>query len=204
MRILQKIQIDFQELNSLKIKKPEQKKENQNHIYFKRDNIKKQINNYIQNDYLKTFDIIKEIYDIIKSLNINIDEEEDENLVDNNNLNNINEQKLIYKQQLLSNSEYLDKRGKDLQKIQETAAKINALSENIKTQAYEQGKQIDIIQDKVEQADENIEKAMLEIEKAKKTEKGSKKKLYCIIFWIFFLICAIACLIFIIFKNSKK
>jgi len=204
MRILQKIQIDFQELNSLKIKKPEQKKENQNHIYFKRDNIKKQINNYIQNDYLKTFDIIKEIYDIIKSLNINIDEEEDENLVDNNNLNNINEQKLIYKQQLLSNSEYLDKRGKDLQKIQETAAKINALSENIKTQAYEQGKQIDIIQDKVEQADENIEKAMLEIEKAKKTEKGSKKKLYCIIFWIFFLICAIASLIFIIFKNSKK
>jgi len=204
MRILQKIQIDFQELNSLKIKKPEQKKENQNHIYFKRDNIKKQINNYIQNDYLKTFDIIKEIYDIIKSLNINIDEEEDENLVDNNNLNNINEQKIIYKQQLLSNSEYLDKRGKDLKKIQETAAKINALSENIKTQAYEQGKQIDIIQDKVEQADENIEKAMLEIEKAKKTEKGSKKKLYCIIFWIFFLICAIASLIFIIFKNSKK
>jgi t-SNARE complex subunit (syntaxin) len=204
MRILQKIQIDLQELNSIPIKMPENKKDNQNHIYFKRDNIKKQINNYCQNDYIKIYDIMKEIYDIIISLNIKIDEDEEYN--NNNSNNNLigNEQKLQYKQQLLSNSEYLEKRGKDLQKIQETAAKINALSETIKAQVYEQGKQIDIIEDNVVQTDLNINKAMLEIEKAKKTEKGSKKKLLCILFWIFFVICAIISLIFIIFKNKKK
>jgi t-SNARE complex subunit (syntaxin) len=204
MRILQKIQIDLQELNSIPIKMPENKKDNQNHIYYKRDNIKKQINNYCQNDYIKIYDIMKEIYDIIISLNIKIDEDEEYN--NNNSNNNLigNEQKLQYKQQLLSNSEYLEKRGKDLQKIQETAAKINALSETIKAQVYEQGKQIDIIEDNVVQTDLNINKAMLEIEKAKKTEKGSKKKLLCILFWIFFVICAIISLIFIIFKNKKK
>ena len=204
MRILQKIQIDLQELNSIPIKMPENKKDNQNHIYYKRDNIKKQINNYCQNDYIKIYDIMKEIYDIIISLNIKIDEDEEYN--NNNSNNNLigNEQKLQFKQQLLSNSEYLEKRGKDLQKIQETAAKINALSETIKAQVYEQGKQIDIIEDNVVQTDLNINKAMLEIEKAKKTEKGSKKKLHCILFWIFFVICAIISLIFIIFKNKKK
>ena len=204
MRILQKIQIDLQELNSIPIKMPENKKDNQNHIYYKRDNIKKQINNYCQNDYIKIYDIMKEIYDIIISLNIKIDEDEEYN--NNNSNNNLigNEQKLQFKQQLLSNSEYLEKRGKDLQKIQETAAKINALSETIKAQVYEQGKQIDIIEDNVVQTDLNINKAMLEIEKAKKTEKGSKKKLLCILFWIFFVICAIISLIFIIFKNKKK
>ncbi len=36
MRILQKIQINFQELNSLSIKPPDRKKDD--HIYYKRDN----------------------------------------------------------------------------------------------------------------------------------------------------------------------
>ena len=202
MRILQKIQVDFQELNSLHIK-PE--KNNDDNIYYKREHLKKQINNYMQNDYIKTFEVIKEIYDIINSLNINIDNEEDENLIDNNNSNQKeSEQKVIFKQQLLSKNEFLDKRGKDLQKIQETAAKINALSENIKAMTYEQGEQLDFIQNKVEKVDENIEKAMLEIQKAKKTEKSSKKKLYCIIFWAFFVICAIICLLYIIFRDSSK
>ena len=202
MRILQKIQVDFQELNSLHIK-PE--KNNDDNIYYKREHLKKQINNYMQNDYIKTFEVIKEIYDIINSLNINIDNEEDENLIDNNNSNQKeSEQKVIFKQQLLSKNEFLEKRGKDLQKIQETAAKINALSENIKAMTYEQGEQLDFIQNKVEKVDENIEKAMLEIQKAKKTEKSSKKKLYCIIFWAFFVICAIICLLYIIFRDSSK
>ena len=202
MRILQRIQVDFQELNSLKIK-PDTN--NDDNIYYKRDNLKKQINNYMQNDYIKTFEVIKDIYDIINSLNINIDNEEDENLIDNNNSNQKeSEQKVIFKQQLLSKNEFLDKRGKDLQKIQETAAKINALSENIKAMTYEQGEQLDFIQNKVEKVDENIEKAMLEIQKAKKTEKSSKKKLYCIIFWAFFVICAIICLLYIIFRDSFK
>jgi t-SNARE complex subunit (syntaxin) len=201
MRILQRIQVDFQELNSLKIK-PDTNNDN---IYYKRDNLKKQINNYMQNDYIKTFEVIKDIYDIINSLNINIDNEEDENLIDNNNSNQKeSEQKVIFKQQLLSKNEFLDKRGKDLQKIQETAAKINALSENIKAMTYEQGEQLDFIQNKVEKVDENIEKAMLEIQKAKKTEKSSKKKLYCIIFWAFFVICAIIGLLYIIFRDSFK
>jgi t-SNARE complex subunit (syntaxin) len=201
MRILQRIQVDFQELNSLKIK-PDTNNDN---IYYKRDNLKKQINNYMQNDYIKTFEVIKDIYDIINSLNINIDNEEDENLIDNNNSNQKeSEQKVIFKQQLLSKNEFLDKRGKDLQKIQETAAKINALSENIKAMTYEQGEQLDFIQNKVEKVDENIEKAMLEIQKAKKTEKSSKKKLYCIIFWAFFVICAIIGLLYIIFRDSSK
>ena len=202
MRILQRIQVDFQELNSLKIK-PDTN--NDDNIYYKRDNLKKQINNYMQNDYIKTFEVIKDIYDIINSLNINIDNEEDENLIDNNNSNQKeSEQKVIFKQQLLSKNEFLDKRGKDLQKIQETAAKINALSENIKAMTYEQGEQLDFIQNKVEKVDENIEKAMLEIQKAKKTEKSSKKKLYCIIFWAFFVICAIIGLLYIIFRDSFK
>jgi t-SNARE complex subunit (syntaxin) len=201
MRILQRIQVDFQELNSLKIK-PDTNNDN---IYYKRDNLKKQINNYMQNDYIKTFEVIKDIYDIINSLNINIENEEDENLIDNNNSNQKeSEQKVIFKQQLLSKNEFLDKRGKDLQKIQETAAKINALSENIKAMTYEQGEQLDFIQNKVEKVDENIEKAMLEIQKAKKTEKSSKKKLYCIIFWAFFVICAIIGLLYIIFRDSSK
>ena len=201
MRILQRIQVDFQELNSLKVK-PDTNNDN---IYYKRDNLKKQINNYMQNDYIKTFEVIKDIYDIINSLNINIDNEEDENLIDNNNSNQKeSEQKVIFKQQLLSKNEFLDKRGKDLQKIQETAAKINALSENIKAMTYEQGEQLDFIQNKVEKVDENIEKAMLEIQKAKKTEKSSKKKLYCIIFWAFFVICAIIGLLYIIFRDSFK
>ena len=201
MRILQRIQVDFQELNSLKIK-PDTNNDN---IYYKRDNLKKQINNYMQNDYIKTFEVIKDIYDIINSLNINIDNEEDENLIDNNNSNQKeSEQKVIFKQQLLSKNEFLDKRGKDLQKIQETAAKINALSENIKAMTYEQGEQLDFIQNKVEKVDENIEKAMLEIQKAKKTEKSSKKKLLCIIFWAFFVICAIIGLLYIIFRDSSK
>ena len=202
MRILQRIQVDFQELNSLKIK-PDTN--NDDNIYYKRDNLKKQINNYMQNDYIKTFEVIKDIYDIINSLNINIENEEDENLIDNNNSNQKeSEQKVIFKQQLLSKNEFLDKRGKDLQKIQETAAKINALSENIKAMTYEQGEQLDFIQNKVEKVDENIEKAMLEIQKAKKTEKSSKKKLYCIIFWAFFVICAIIGLLYIIFRDSSK
>ena len=201
MRILQRIQVDFQELNSLKIK-PDTNNDN---IYYKRDNLKKQINNYMQNDYIKTFEIIKEIYDITNSLNINVDNEEDENLIDNNNLNQKeNEQKMIFKQQLLSKNEFLEKRGKDLQKIQETAAKINALSENIKAMTYEQGEQIDFIQNKVEKVDENIEKAMLEIQKAKKTEKSSKKKLCCILFWAIFVVGAIISLLYIIFRDKKK
>ena len=203
MRILQKIQINFQELNSLSIKPPDRKKDD--HIYYKRDNLKKQINNYMQNDYIKTFEVIKDIYDIINSLNINIDNEEDENLIDNNNSNQKeSEQKVIFKQQLLSKNEFLDKRGKDLQKIQETAAKINALSENIKAMTYEQGEQLDFIQNKVEKVDENIEKAMLEIQKAKKTEKSSKKKLCCILFWAIFVVGAIISLLYIIFRDKKK
>ena len=69
---------------------------------------------------------------------------------------------------------------------------------------YEQGEQLDFIQNKVEKVDENIEKAMLEIQKAKKTEKSSKKKLYCIIFWAIFVVGAIISLLYIIFRDKKK
>jgi syntaxin 1B/2/3 len=197
MTTLENINVNLEELNNIKLTS----KEKQDNI----NNIKKQIKDYLQNQYVTTFDNITNILEIIKSLNIKlIDDDDDENQeLNNSNNNNIiqSQEQIKYTQQLLNKNEYLEKREKDLRKIQETAAKINALSNTIKVKVYEQGKQIDTIQDHVEEADKNIDLAQFEIEKAKKIEKGNKKKLCCIIFWAVFIVCAIITLFIVILKK---
>jgi len=195
MTTLENINVNLEELNNIKLSSKS--------IEERRDNIKKQIKDYLENQYITTFDNITNILEIIKSLNIKLIEDDDENEELNNSNNIQSQQKIKYTQQLLNKNEYLEKRENDLKKIQETASKINALSNTIKLNVYEQGKQIDTIQDHVEESDQNIEKAMLEIEKAKKLEKGNKKKLCCIIFWVVFIICAIISLLVVIFRSDK-
>lgn len=82
---------------------------------------------------------------------------------------------------LMQNKEYLDQRGKELKEIHKTAALIKDTTDKMAQDLSKQGEMLDDVEAKVIKAEENVEKAGKEINKANELSKGNTKRLCCII-----------------------
>lgn len=84
-------------------------------------------------------------------------------------------------QDLANNKEVLEQRRKQLESIHQTSAKIKDMSDTMAKQLDEQGAILDDIEENVNVAEANAEKAKEEITKANEISKGNRKKYICLI-----------------------
>ena len=84
---------------------------------------------------------------------------------------------------LMNNQEYLGQRKKELQEIHKTAALIKDTTDKMAQDVHQQGEMLNDIEEKVIKAEDNVEKASKEINKANELSKGNTKRLCCII-WL--------------------
>ena len=104
-------------------------------------------------------------------------------------------------QDLANNKEVLEARGKQLESIHQTSAKIKDMSANMAKQLDEQGEILDEIEENVNIAESNAEKAKEEISKANEISKGNRKKYLCFIIIVLVAIGGISAIVLsIIFK----
>ena len=104
----------------------------------------------------------------------------------------------IQVQAILNKNEYLNQKEKDIKIINKTSRMINQMSNEMINTVHEAGKKINSIEEYVEHAKDNAEKAEKEIIKSKEIEKKNRRKLCCI-FWIaLFIIFAICGLFYVI------
>jgi hypothetical protein len=119
---------------------------------------------------------------------------------DENDDDEKNENK-IQVQAILNKNEFLDQKEKDIKDINKTSQLINKLSEDMKQKVYEGALKLNSIEENVEHMAENVDKAEKEISKAKEIEKGNRKKLCCIFWFVIFVILAICGLVIIIIRG---
>lgn len=77
---------------------------------------------------------------------------------------------------LTNNKDILDKRRKDLQDIHVTASNIKQMTDQMALKINEQGEQLNEIENKVIEAEDNAIKAKKEISDADKMSKGNRKR----------------------------
>ena len=140
---------------------------------------------------------LNEIDTFIQTNGINLEEE---NINGSNIFNNNQEQVNIQLNavQLVNNKEFLQKRENELKHINKLSQNIKEASEFMKINVHEQGKELNIISDNVNEMEKYVDKADEQIKKAKNMDKKTNKKLCCIYIIIVILICTIIALVAII------
>ena len=98
-------------------------------------------------------------------------------------------------QDLANNKEVLEQRRKQLESIHQTSAKIKDMSDTMAKQLDEQGAILDDIEENVNVAEANAEKAKEEITKANEISKGNRKKYICLIIIILVAVGAISAIL---------
>lgn len=98
-------------------------------------------------------------------------------------------------QDLANNKEVLEQRRKQLESIHQTSAKIKDMSDNMAKQLDEQGAILDDIEENVNVAEANAEKAKEEITKANEISKGNRKKFICFIIIILVAVGAVSAIL---------
>ena len=140
---------------------------------------------------------LNEIDTFIQTNGINLEEE---NINGSNIFNNNQEQVNIQLNavQLVNNKEFLQKRENELKHINKLSQNIKEASDFMKINVHEQGKELNIISDNVNEMEKYVDKADEQIKKAKNMDKKTNKKLCCIYIIIVILICTIIALVAII------
>ena len=96
---------------------------------------------------------------------------------------------------LMNQQEVLDGRKKELETIHKTAAMLKATTDKMAVDITNQGEMLDEIEQHVEDAEHNAQKAKQEITKANELSKGNRKKMCCLIFIIFVTVGAITAIL---------
>ena len=85
---------------------------------------------------------------------------------------------------LMNNAEMLNQRKKELQEIHKTSALIKDTTDIMAQKLNEQGEMLDNVEAHVIKAEDNVEKANKEINKANELSKSNNKRLCCIMILI--------------------
>ena len=96
-----------------------------------------------------------------------------------------------------NNEEMLRKRTDDLIEIKSISAQVAEMSTKMGIEINEQGKKLDSIENNIDETEENTKKAYKEALETEIIMNKSKKKLYCM---AFFLILLIAIIVFVCTK----
>ena len=96
---------------------------------------------------------------------------------------------------LMNQQEVLDGRKKELETIHKTAAMLKATTDKMAVDITNQGEMLDEIEQHVEDAEHNAQKAKQEITKANELSKGNRKKMCCLIFIILVTVGAITAIL---------
>ena len=86
---------------------------------------------------------------------------------------------------LMNNKEVLENRRKELENIHKTAAILKDTTDQMAQDLNKQGAQLDEIEANVITSKENAEKAHKEIVKADELSRGNRKRMLCLIFFVF-------------------
>jgi t-SNARE complex subunit (syntaxin) len=156
------------------------------------DKIKKQIENLNKIGF-------RDIFDEVKSQVEKEAAENDNNNIELSNVNNEDENlrrvSTQYVQEALNRDEFLKKREEELQNIHIISKQIKDTTQNMAIKVNEQGEQLNSIENNVEKALINAEKANEEIKQADKMSAKNKKKMWCFICIITISILAISAII---------
>jgi t-SNARE complex subunit (syntaxin) len=156
------------------------------------DKIKKQIENLNKIGF-------RDIFDEVKSQVEKEAAENDNNNIELSNVNNEDENlrrvSTQYVQEALNRDEFLKKREEELQNIHIISKQIKDTTQNMAIKVNEQGEQLNSIENNVENALINAEKANEEIKQADKMSAKNKKKMWCFICIITISILAISAII---------
>ena len=156
------------------------------------DKIKKQIKNLNKIGF-------RDIFDEVKSQVEKEAAENDNNNIELSNVNNEDENlrrvSTQYVQEALNRDEFLKKREEELQNIHIISKQIKDTTQNMAIKVNEQGEQLNSIENNVENALINAEKAHEEIKQADKMSAKNKKKMWCFICIITISILAISAII---------
>ena len=156
------------------------------------DKIKKQIENLNKIGF-------RDIFDEVKSQVEKEAAENDNNNIELSNVNNEDENlrrvSTQYVQEALNRDEFLKKREEELQNIHIISKQIKDTTQNMAIKVNEQGEQLNSIENNVENALINAEKAHEEIKQADKMSAKNKKRMWCFICIITISILAISAII---------
>jgi len=144
-----------------------------------------------------TTKVEEEILPLIKRIKektqyFNLEEQSQEN---NNPQNNNAQPEGVLIQDLQSNQEILEERGKQLNEIHKTSAMLKDVSDAMVQKLDEQGAILDEVEGNVIEAEDNAKKAKQEITKADEMSKGNRKKMICLITIVIVAILAIGAII---------
>lgn len=144
-----------------------------------------------------TTKVEEEILPLIKRIKektqyFNLEEQSQEN---NNPQNNNAQPEGVLIQDLQSNQEILEERGKQLNEIHKTSAMLKDVSDAMVQKLDEQGAILEEVEGNVIKAEDNAKKAKQEITKADEMSKGNRKKMICLITIVIVAILAIGAII---------
>jgi t-SNARE complex subunit (syntaxin) len=164
------------------------------------DKIKKQIENLNKIGF-------RDIFDEVKSQVEKEAAENDNNNIELSNVNNEDENlrrvSTQYVQEALNRDEFLKKREEELQNIHIISKQIKDTTQNMAIKVNEQGEQLNSIENNVENALINAEKAHEEIKQADKMSAKNKKRMWCFICIITISILAISAIILSLIFGNK-
>jgi t-SNARE complex subunit (syntaxin) len=164
------------------------------------DKIKKQIENLNKIGF-------RDIFDEVKSQVEKEAAENDNNNIELSNVNNEDENlrrvSTQYVQEALNRDEFLKKREEELQNIHIISKQIKDTTQNMAIKVNEQGEQLNSIENNVENALINAEKANEEIKQADKMSAKNKKRMWCFICIITISILAISAIILSLIFGNK-
>lgn len=164
------------------------------------DKIKNQIENLNKIGF-------RDIFDEVKSQVEKEAAENDNNNIELSNVNNEDENlrrvSTQYVQEALNRDEFLKKREEELQNIHIISKQIKDTTQNMAIKVNEQGEQLNSIENNVENALINAEKANEEIKQADKMSAKNKKRMWCFICIITISILAISAIILSLIFGNK-
>jgi t-SNARE complex subunit (syntaxin) len=82
---------------------------------------------------------------------------------------------------IMNEQDVLEKRKKELETIHQTAALLKDTTDKMAFDVHQQGEKLNQVEGKVQDAENNAQKANKEIQKADEISRGNKKRLFCLL-----------------------
>ena len=82
---------------------------------------------------------------------------------------------------IMNEQDVLEKRKKELETIHQTAALLKDTTDKMAFDVHQQGEKLNQVEIKVQDAENNAQKANKEIQKADEISRGNKKRLFCLL-----------------------
>lgn len=142
------------------------------------EKIKRQIDNLNRIGFKDIFETVKDELEKQAALN---EDNNDIGLDSNNDDENLRRVSTAFVQEALNRDEFLKKREEELQAIHIISKQIKDTTQNMAIELNQQGEKLGNIENNVEEALGNAQKAHEEIKKADETSSKNKKKMWCLI-----------------------